>query len=568
MILRQKLIGMLGMVICSGLLFGNSVLAETGKYQDVPDGYLYKNYIEELSAKKLVEGTADGQFSPDSPLTREQFAKLIVMVFDLPTADGGLPFQDCKEAWSVPYILSAYKAGIIQGTSEESFSPKQYVRKQEAAVMLSRLFPGVVQQNEQDWAGGALAFVRHDILPGTLQSMLEDSQAPLSRGEAAALLSLSLHVKEQGKPVQQPGTASASPDGATKEHALILDPTQKKEVTVNVNAGEPLYIQAELKKYKTYELEAHGESQSSFNMELTNAEGTLLNEGNVASMQVTAEADGIFYAKIRTEQQKGTFTLKITEVGLDSDHPIILKAGHFDQLFPIEGNLYFKAVASHDNPLMVQAKGAISYQLVQVSKEKNPPRTDNRYIFINGRLTKLEPEPEVRNIDFSISTLNGEPYTLNCECVVKLSTPVNTPFSFTVMDGSSLDKAFAIGWGRRTWETGYKGNSIAGIYYQMGLEEGKDYTIEVSEQMIPVVIDQNNAVRFQNPPTDEVPEVDNTVVVERKLTVFGPDGKEVLVDENLTGPISFKATKAGIYVVKLESDAKDRTTEIRVKSAN
>ncbi|MGQ7887169.1 S-layer homology domain-containing protein [Paenibacillus sp. WC2504] len=565
MILRQKLIGMLGMVICSGLLFGNSVLAETGKYQDVPDGYLYKNYIEELSAKKLVEGTADGQFSPDSPLTREQFAKLVVMVFDLPTADGGLPFQDCKEAWSVPYILSAYKAGIIQGTSEESFSPKQYVRKQEAAVMLSRLFPGVVQQNEQDWAGGALAFVRHDILPGTLQSMLEDSQAPLSRGEAAALLSLSLHVKEQGKPVQQPGTASASPDGATKEHALILDPTQKKEVTVNVNAGEPLYIQAELKKYKTYELEAHGESQSSFNMELTNAEGTLLNEGNVASMQVTAEADGIFYAKIRTEQQKGTFTLKITEVGLDSDHPIILKAGHFDQLFPIEGNLYFKAVASHDNPLMVQAKGAISYQLVQVSKEKNPPKS--HYIYdAYGKLTEVKPPPEVTNVDYSSSTLNGEPFTLNCECVVRLSALASTDVSFSATDGSSLDKAYVIGWRKSEWETGYKGNSIAGIYYQLGLEEGKDYTLEINEQMKPI-FDNNNSLRYYYP-TYTTPELDNTVVVKRKLTIFGPDGKEVLVDDKLTGPIPFKATKAGIYVVKLESDAKDRTTEIRMKSAN
>ncbi|MCY9659266.1 S-layer homology domain-containing protein [Paenibacillus chondroitinus] len=567
MILRQKLIGMLGMVICSGLVFGNSVLAETGKYQDVPDGYLYKNYIEELSAKKLVEGTADGQFSPDSPLTREQFAKLVVMVFGLPAVDGGMPFQDCHEAWSVPYILTAYKAGIIQGTSEENFSPKQYVRKQEAAVMLSRLYPGVVQQNEQDWAGGAVAFVRHDILPANLQSMLEDTQAPLTRGEAAALLSLSLHVKEQGKS-GKPGTVSTNPNGAMKEPALILDPTQKKEVTVNVNAGQPLYIQAELKKHKTYELEAHGENQSSFNMELTNAEGKIVNQGNVSSMQVTAEADGIVYAKIRTEQQKGTITLKIAEVGLDSDHPIILKAGRFDQLFPIEEDLYFKAVASHDNPIMVQAKGAISYQLLQVSLSKSAPHYGDSYIYIHGKLVKLNPEPAAINMDFSITTRNGDPYTINCECVVKLTTPVSTAVSFQVMDGNSIDNAYAIGWGRSEWKTGYKGNSIAGVFYQLALEEGKDYTIEVSEQMKPVMIDKNYIEGSLIPPTYTTPELDNTVVVKKILTIFGPDGKEVFVDEKLTGPIPFKATQAGTYVVKLESDAKDRTTEIRVKSAN
>lgn len=576
MILRQKIIGMIGMVICSGLMFGTSVLAETAKYQDVPDGYLYKNYIEELSEKKLVEGTADGQFSPDSPLTREQFAKLVVMVFGLPAADGNMPFKDCNEAWSVPYILTAYKAGIIQGTGEENFSPKQYVRKQEAAVILSRLFPGVVQQNEQDWAGGALTFIRHDILPASLQSILDDTQAPLSRGEAAALLSISLHASERGKssagPMAlpspgQPGAVLTNAIDTIKKNALMLDPIQKKEVTLSVNAGEPLYIQAELKKNKTYELEAFGENQSGFNMELSKADGTVLNEGNVSTMQITAEADGIVYAKVRTEQQKGTVTLKLVEAGLDSEHPINLKAGRFDQLFPIEGNLYLKTVASHDKPLIVLAKGAFTYQLVQVSKEKNPPRTDNRYIFIGGKQTKVDPEPEVTNIDFSVTTRNGEPYTINCECVVKISTQVSTPVSFTVMDGSSIDKAYAIGWNRGEWETGYKGNSISGIYYQLGLEEGKDYAIEISEQMKPVIINTDYVVRFQTPP-NTIPEPDTTVVVKSKLTVIGPDGKEVLADEKLTGPIPFKATKTGTYFIKLESDAQDRTTEIRVKGSN
>lgn len=579
MILRHRIIGMIGMVICTGMMFGTSVLAETGKYQDVPEGYLYKNYIEELSAKNLVEGTADGQFSPDSPLTREQFAKLVVMVFGLPAAEGGIPFQDCNEAWSSPYIVSAYKAGIIQGTSEENFSPKQYVRKQEAAVMLSRLFPGAVQQNEQDWAGGALTFIRHDILPASLQSMLDDTQAPVSRGEAAALLSLSLHASEQGKsttgPVALPssspgqtGTVLTSSNDTIKKNALILDPAQKKEVTINVNAGEPLYIQAELKKNKTYELEAHGESQSSFSMELSNAEGTVLNQGNVSSMQVTTDSDGIVYGKVRTEQQKGSITLKFVEAGLDSDHPINLKAGRFDQLFPIEGNLYFKTMASHDYPVTMQAKGAISYQLLKVSLSKAPPDKDDRYIFIHGNQVKINPEPEIINMDFSISNRNGDPYTINCECVVKLTTQMSKAVSFTVMDGSSIDKAYAIEWNKSEWKTGYKGNSIVGVYYQLKFEEGKDYTFEVSDQMKPVIISKDSVMGSLNHSIYAIPELDNTLVIKRKLTVFGPDGKEVLVDEKLAGPTPFKAAKTGTYYIKLESDAQDRTTEIRVNSAN
>ncbi|MDD9267118.1 hypothetical protein ACFPES_08800 [Paenibacillus sp. GCM10023248] len=55
---------------------------------------------------------------------------------------------------------------------------------------------------------------------------------------------------------------------------------------------------------------------------------------------------------------------------------------------------------------------------------------------------------------------------------------------------------------------------------------------------------------------------------QRKLTLFGPDGTEVLVDEKLTGAIPFKAAKTGTYVVKLQSDVQNHTTEIKVNKAD
>ncbi|WP_274467569.1 MULTISPECIES: hypothetical protein [unclassified Paenibacillus] len=52
------------------------------------------------------------------------------------------------------------------------------------------------------------------------------------------------------------------------------------------------------------------------------------------------------------------------------------------------------------------------------------------------------------------------------------------------------------------------------------------------------------------------------------MTLFGPDGTEVLVDEKLTGAIPFKAAKTGTYVVKLQSDVQNHTTEIKVNKAD
>ncbi|MDR6881336.1 S-layer homology domain-containing protein [Bacillus sp. 3255] len=571
MIQKKKLIGMAGIIAACGLLLGSSVQAETGKYQDVPDGYPYQSYIEELSAKKLVDGTGDGQFSPDSPLTREQFAKLVVMVFGLPAVDGGIPFEDCTEAWSRPYILSAYRSGIIQGTSEVSFSPKQDVSKQDAAVMLSRLFAAdAVQQNEQDWAGGALTFIRSEVLPASLQSMLVDRQAPLSRGEAAALLSLTLQAREQGK--SSAGASVTSSNGARGENAWILDPTMK-EVTVHVQPGETLYVQAELKQHRTYELDVHGDHQSVFDMELSNADGTVLNQGYVSTMQVTPGSDGLIHGKIRTDGQKGAITLRLLEVGLDLEHPINLKAGRSEQLSPKGESLYYKAVANPDNPLMVLAKGAVSYQLVQVSTEWVPPKKGVIYPDGYGYQVKDIPGHELTNIDYSTSALHGEAYTLNCECVVRLSAPANTTVSLTVMDGSSMDKAYAIGWDRSEWKTGYKGNSIAGIFYQLELEEGRDYTLVTNEQLKEQPYDEakerfKKLLESQSKSTDTSSEPDIPAIAVRKLTLFGPDGTEVLVDEKLTGAIPFKAAKTGTYVVKLQSDVQNHTTEIKVNKAD
>ncbi|NHW35440.1 hypothetical protein GQF04_12560, partial [Paenibacillus aceris] len=409
------------------------------------------------------------------------------------------------------------------------------------------------------------------------------SPVPVQKGNSAVF-----KAKDAGRYVVhvtdlQPGAILTGSNGSLQEHALSLDPAHTKEVTVNVNAGETLFVQAELKKHKTYELKAHGENQAVFDMEMLNSEGIVLNQGHVSTMQVTTESDGIFYGKVRPDRQGGAITLSLLEVGLDMEHPINLRVGHSDQISPNEGSLYYKAAASPDNPLMVQAKGAVSYQLVKVSNEWVPPKESiGYYLDSYGGLTKDVPVPGhyVTNIDSSTSTLNGEPYTLNCTCVVKLSAPASSNLSLNVMDGSSKENAYAIEWVRREWKTGYKSNSVVGVFYQLTLEKGKDYTFVLNEQLtelskkqlklkekISWTQEELKETMFVHPPqtiADAVIPAD----AKRKMTVFGPDGKEVLVDEKLTGTISFKAASTGIYVVELQSDVQGYATEIRINNAD
>ncbi|NQX65960.1 hypothetical protein HQN90_07450 [Paenibacillus alba] len=150
--------------------------------------------------------------------------------------------------------------------------------------------------------------------------------------------------------------------------------------------------------------------------------------------------------------------------------------------------------------------------------------------------------------------------------MIRLVAPASTIVSFNVMDGSSVDNAYAIEWVRREWKTDYKKNSNAGIFYQLRLEEGKDYTFITDEQLIKQKYDPAKA-RFEDHFTSSSDPAIPTVA-KRKMTVFGPDGKEVLVDEKLAGTTPFKASSTGIYIVELQSDVKDHTTEIRVNKVD
>jgi hypothetical protein len=561
--LKLKVAGIAGAI---WLLTGALALADAGTFRDVPGTYPYQTYIDELSRLKLVDGTADGQFSPNGALTREQFAKLVVTAFGLPDADGELPFNDCTEAWSKPYIMSAYKAGIVQGISDKEFAPSQVVHKQEAAVMLARLFPaGAVQEqgNGQDWTAAPLAFIRKDVLTAATASLLNDAQAPLTRGEAAALISLSLHARDKersadpSKIAQEP---AKSPDGMTKDSALIIEPDSNKEVKVNLNVGQTLFVQANLNKNKTYELEAQGVQESAFDMTLSDASGSVLNQGYVNALQALASSDETVYGTIHADQAGGAVTVRVVEAGLDAAHAIKLKAGKFEQVFPQAGSLYFKTAAGPENPMVIRALGADSYQHVQTSSQWVSPTlynglritgSDGRQYDLNGNPVQDVPGHNAVDANVGSSSLHGEPFAVNCVCGIRITAPSGSTVAFTVLNGGSPGTAYAIDWIGSEWKTGYRNESAVGAFYRLDMEQGKHYSISVNEQLNANVT---------------TPQVDSTV--QTTLTIYDPDGKKALEQNNTSVPLSFTAAASGSYVVELRSDAKGSKADIRITANN
>jgi hypothetical protein len=94
--------------------------------------------IEELAARAIINGMSDNIFAPDASMTRAEFATIMVRGLGLEAKEVAV-FNDVKKgAWYSGYIGTAYSYGIVKGTSATTFSPNSTITREEAAAMVVR----------------------------------------------------------------------------------------------------------------------------------------------------------------------------------------------------------------------------------------------------------------------------------------------------------------------------------------------------------------------------------------------------------------------------------------------
>lgn len=96
-----------------------------------------------LAEKKVVNGAEDGGYHPEKQVTRAEFCKMIVVACGLESTEISAAFQDVvQEQWHYPYVMAAYREGLIQGVSETEFWPDAPITRQDIATILCRV-PGL-----------------------------------------------------------------------------------------------------------------------------------------------------------------------------------------------------------------------------------------------------------------------------------------------------------------------------------------------------------------------------------------------------------------------------------------
>jgi len=134
-----------GPVLVLLLLFTPSALAASS-FSDVPDTYPYAPAINDLKARGIISGFADGTFRPSGHVTRQQFAKMIVKTLGLPvTGEETCPFSDVGHGLSPddPFYPDKYVAvcaatGITTGKTASAFDPTGNVTRAQLITMVAR----------------------------------------------------------------------------------------------------------------------------------------------------------------------------------------------------------------------------------------------------------------------------------------------------------------------------------------------------------------------------------------------------------------------------------------------
>ncbi|UOF91132.1 S-layer homology domain-containing protein [Fodinisporobacter ferrooxydans] len=190
----------------SFLFAASDAFADTSWFQDVSTIDPNYPYIADLYNLHKISGNANGYFGPNDSLTRAEFVTMIEKAFNVQTQPNAtIPFHDVNQGdWYFQNVVDAYANGITAGVSATQFAPNSYVTKEQAAQMIVHFLgnslppnpkAGLADVSDADpWAKTAVAnILAYGFRSQTNTNLPYDPKRVMTRGQASALIDLAYH---------------------------------------------------------------------------------------------------------------------------------------------------------------------------------------------------------------------------------------------------------------------------------------------------------------------------------------------------------------------------------------
>lgn len=169
-----------------------------GNYPDIIVVPWANEAVTELSARGVISGDDKGNFNPEKFVTREEFAKILVLAFELEDKGDTIPeFYDASEDdWFYAYVKTAYSNGVVSGMGS-GFGVGLNITRQDMAVMINN----------------AMIIKGKELSVGALEYNDNDEIADYAKDAVSKLLEANI--------IKDTGNGYFNPDGlVTRAHAV------------------------------------------------------------------------------------------------------------------------------------------------------------------------------------------------------------------------------------------------------------------------------------------------------------------------------------------------------------
>ena len=221
-----------------------AALAADATYTDVPESHWAYSYVEDVTAKGLMNGVGDGTFALNSTMTRAMFVTVLARMSgenlynEEPSAYADVP----SGQWYTGAVNWAGEANIVNGYPDGTFKPMDAVTREQAATLLIRYaeymdldlpqdkdVPAYTDADEiASWARVAVeGCSAAGILSGYPDGSFQPKNA-ITRAEAAKVLSTFL-VAANTEPADPP-VVPEPPEEPTEPSEEPTEPTPTEPV--------------------------------------------------------------------------------------------------------------------------------------------------------------------------------------------------------------------------------------------------------------------------------------------------------------------------------------------------
>ncbi|MGM9929252.1 MAG: S-layer homology domain-containing protein [Bacillus sp. (in: firmicutes)] len=115
---------------------GLKAVEKEKQFKDVPKSSPYYEAIRKVQRAGIFDGDA-GYFKPNASITRAEMAKVMVEAFDIPMTSVDAGFTDVpKSSFTYKYIQALSASGITEGSGNGKFNPNSPITRAEYAVFL------------------------------------------------------------------------------------------------------------------------------------------------------------------------------------------------------------------------------------------------------------------------------------------------------------------------------------------------------------------------------------------------------------------------------------------------